>query len=194
MTKADLRRVAMQKRTLRDGRVLGEQISRRLIGSPLLEGADAVLLYVAVRGEIDLSPLAEELASRGTPLAYPRTERGGVMTFHIKDPAAPLTVGRYGIPEPPAHAPAPHITPRTVCLVPALAYDEYGYRIGYGGGYYDRFLKEFCGISIGIAEAVPNGIAIPRDPFDLPVMYLADPHGVRTPKTEDSHDPATENQ
>ena len=150
-----------------------------LSASPLLLEADTVFLYAAVRGEIDLTALAETLSKRGVALAYPRTERGGVMQFH-RVPTCRLVTGRYGIPEPRESEPIARHTGRSVCLVPALAYDRYGYRLGYGGGYYDRFLKGFSGISIGIADT-PVDFSIPREAHDLAVDYLVGRDGILRP-------------
>ena len=147
-----------------------EMLCDILLSSPLLSSPRCVLLYAAVRGEIDLARLATALEARGIPTAYPITERGGVMHFHVCR-RAELTPGRYDIPEPPHDAPLAPLGDGTLCLVPGLAYDADGYRIGYGGGYYDRFLAHFPGISIGICEK-PVDFPLPRDTYDRKVDYL----------------------
>ena len=159
-------------RTKRD-----EALCDILAASPLLSHASCVLLYAAVRGEIDLSRVAEELSKAGIPLAYPITERGGVMHFRISTPSE-LVPGRYGIPEPPASAPPAPLDGHAVCLVPAVGFDRDGYRVGYGGGYYDRFLAGFSGISIGIADK-PLDFPLPREEHDLSVDYLLTLDGIQ---------------
>ena len=141
-----------------------------LSSSPMFFGASVVALYSAVRGEIDLLRFASMLDRQGIPLAYPKTEAGGVMHFLLSRPSE-LTLGRYAIPEPKADAVAAVFDERSICLVPALAFDEGGYRLGYGGGYYDRFLAHFPGISIGICEK-PVDFPLPRDTYDRKVNYL----------------------
>ena len=178
--KAQLRLRALAARAaLTDGQRAerDERLCEILKASPLISGASCVYLYAAVRGEIDLSPLARELARRGVPLAYPITERAGVMHFRLAEPRE-LIPGRFGIPEPSAACPVPTPDSRSVCLGPALAYDEDGYRIGYGGGYYDRFLVGFCGISIGIADKISEK-PIPHETHDLAVNYLLCEDGIR---------------
>lgn len=154
-----------------------ERLCEILLSSPLVKEASCVYLYAAVRGEIDLSPLANALSRLGVPLAYPITERGGVMHFRLATPAE-LVAGGYGIPEPRKNAPEPPLNERSVCLVPALAYDESGSRIGYGGGYYDRFLRGFPGISIGIADR-PAPDLLPREAHDEGVDYLLTLRGIQ---------------
>lgn len=153
-----------------------EMLCDILLSSPLLSSPRCVLLYAAVRGEIDLSRLATALEARGIPTAYPITERGGVMHFHLCRHAE-LTAGRYDIPEPPHYAPLAPLGDGTLCLVPGLAYDADGYRIGYGGGYYDRFLQGFSGISIGIADQIAT-FPLPRDIYDRRVDYLLSRDGI----------------
>ena len=151
-------------------------VCRSLLESDIFDSAPLVLLYAAVRGEIDLSPVAEALTERGVALAYPITERGGIMHFRIAKPSE-LIPGGYGIPEPPPTAPLAVPDGRTVCLVPALAFDAEGYRIGYGGGYYDRFLRGFSGVTVGIADRISQ-TPLPRDIYDLPVGRIADRTGI----------------
>jgi 5-formyltetrahydrofolate cyclo-ligase len=62
-----------------------------------------------------------------------------------------LEAGTYGINEPTKASPRASFTKNTICIVPALAFDKKGFRLGYGKGYYDRFLNNFEGISIGVA-------------------------------------------
>ena len=153
--------------------------------APAILEADLVLLYAAVRGELDLAPLADALLSRGTPIAYPRSERGGVMHFHTVGARSELVPGLYGIPEPPADAPEATVSPRTVCIVPALAYDRDGYRLGYGGGYYDRFMAGFCGKTIGVAPEYAIFDKLPRGEHDLAAFAVATERGIQI--TEEIH-------
>ncbi len=139
---------------------------------------DLVLLYAAVRGELDIFSLAETILSKKIAIAYPRSERGGVMRFHTVGSPSELVTGLYAIPEPPQSAPSAAPSARSVCIVPALAYDRDGYRLGYGGGYYDRFLKGFPGKTIGVAPAYAIYGELPRDENDLPVSMIATERGI----------------
>ena len=101
-----------------------------------------------------------------------------------------LTPARFGIPEPDESCPS--LTgdgfTRALILIPALAFDEHGYRLGYGGGYYDRFLSflreaEIPYTAVGLTYAVCRATALPREAHDIPVHIILDersttiPHG-----------------
>ncbi len=92
--------------------------------------------YAPMNTEADVAPLMAALAARGHATALPAmTGRGAALAFRAWHPGAPLVPGIAGIAEPPEDA--PEIVPELV-LVPLLAYDAAGHRLGYGGGYYDR--------------------------------------------------------
>lgn len=104
-------------------------------------GPGTVALSVAVDGEVDLAGLAPRLRSAGWTLALPVVDAAetGVMEFHRWDPDASSTLNRFGIPEPATGA---LVDPETldVIVVPAVAVDSSGHRLGFGGGFYDRAL------------------------------------------------------
>lgn len=152
----------------------------------LSEWAAAPLIcsYASVRGEIDLSPVRKEAISHGKTLALPHTvtDAGeGRMIFRRlpPDPTYPLSRGRFGIPEPDESCPAlsPSDFEGALILVPALAFDRAGFRIGYGGGYYDRFLAELKGAGIaftavGLAFSACCTVTLPHEPHDMPVDII----------------------
>lgn len=112
--------------------------------------AKAVLLYFARGSEADLAALAKKALAEGKLVAYPRVEGAGLMVFRTVKKLSELSEGYYGIREPSANAPLCPLN-EAICFVPALAFDENGFRLGYGGGFYDRFLADFKGCSVGIA-------------------------------------------
>lgn len=141
-SKADLRRRHLADRLalLPETRArLGARIAHAIELDVRSKGYRQVLLFLAHRGEPDLSSLAR-LAPRVT-LGLPVVAESGMMTFHAWSPGTPLVKNRYGIEEPEKIT-AALVTPdaQTLVLVPALAVDKRGCRLGYGGGFYDRFL------------------------------------------------------
>lgn len=124
-----------------------ETLCRAIEALPLFQNADLILCFSPVRGEPDLSRLFAAAKERGIPVAYPRCESTD-MTFHTVDTLQELRPDRFGIPAPTAAAPLARCTAATLCLMPGLAAGRDGTRLGYGGGFYDRFLDTFPGICV----------------------------------------------
>ena len=119
------------------------QIAVRFLSDSRVLNADCVLLYASFGSECDTFFIAEELLRRSVPVAFPKSEKNGIMTFHTVTSLSQLSEGMYGIKEPDAALPSPVITENSVIAVPGLAFDPDGHRLGYGGGYYDRFLAAY---------------------------------------------------
>ena len=137
--------------------------------------------YMALSGEADPSMLMARLAASGHSLAVPRvTGRNSPLVFHRYDAGTALAPGAYGIGEPDAAAPV--LTPH-VLLVPLLAFDAAGRRLGYGGGYYDRTLAGLRAdgpvTAIGIAYAGQEVASLPAEPFDQPLDAVLTEAGLR---------------
>lgn len=154
-------------------------ICENICGSPFFRGADALLLYRAFGSEADLSAAADKAHALGIICAYPRTDREThtIRFFDVCD-SAELLRGAYGIEEPPACAAERIPTRRTLLIAPALAAGRDGYRLGYGGGYYDRYLSSFPGISFC---AVYDGFVFPQLPhgeYDMKTGFLVSQSGI----------------
>ena len=141
--------------------------------------ADCVLLYAPVRGEIDPTPVASAAARHGIPVGYPKVEADGHMTYRLVPNAKALVPGAFGIPSPSADAPEVQPTAKTLLLIPALMADMTGYRLGYGGGYFDRFLPSFPGVAVLVLPADEIIPCLPVEENDVPVPYLVTPTGWR---------------
>ena len=157
-----------------------EMALRAVLDAHLPPGA--VAAYHAVGDEIDPRGLAR-------PLAFPRTVRGAPLTFHAA-PLAACRPGALGIPEPAANA--PRVTPRVV-LVPLLAVDRSGTRLGQGGGYYDRTLAALRAagpvLAVGVAWDMQQVDRLPADQWDEPLDALATPSGWRAVPRPPARDP-----
>ncbi len=120
------------------------EIFKKLV--PLINKADIVFTYVSTEIEVDTRKALEYCFSNNIPAAVPKTS-GKEMEFYRIDCFSELKEGRFGIPEPINYEEAVIGTEHSLCIVPALCADGNGWRLGYGGGYYDRFLPGFAGKS-----------------------------------------------
>lgn len=151
---------------------LGKIISERISQTDEYKRADTLLIFYPVGSEINLLPLFDIARLDRKRVAFPCCKANGVMIFRYADDLSELTARSYNIPEPNEECETVTDFISSLCITPALAFDEQGFRIGYGGGYYDRFLKEYNGISIGVAYDGMIIDSLPRDEFDLSVDMI----------------------
>lgn len=144
--------------------------------------SDTILLYSPVKGELDVNVVARNAIDDGKRIAYPVTNPPNrTMSFYYVSSPDELVPGHYDILEPPAGAQLfiEDVNTHAICIVPALAFDPDGYRIGYGKGYYDRFLAQFRGVKVGL---IPSQFVLPRLPhgrYDMAVDVIITEDGVR---------------
>jgi len=178
LRKTYLRRRAELSDTIRRER--DERICAAIISMASFRYADTILMYAPSNLEPDIMPVAKEAWKKGKTVAFPRCKIfDRTMTYHITHSEEDLLSGAYKIPEPHARAPEYRPGGKALCLVPALVYDTEGYRLGYGKGYYDRFLTNFTGTSAGIIYSDFISDRVPRGRFDLAVKILVTEKGVR---------------
>ncbi len=151
-----------------------ERICRYILSSASFRYAQTILAYHPKETEVDILPVLREALAQGKKIALPRCEEEHIMTYRFIPSLDVLAPGTYGIYEPSADAPlfAEEVGCASLCLVPGVVFDVHGFRIGYGGGYYDRFLHNYQGSVAGviyrefILPSVPHG----RYDLALPVM------------------------
>ena len=148
--------------------------------------AEYVLLYAATEGEIDVNAIAELALEKGKKVCFPRCDKKThTMTSHMVNSLDELAVDSYGILEPAEDAPVyepDKDTGAAVCFVPGLVYDKAGYRLGYGKGFYDRYLSAFSGCTIGVVYSDYILPVVPRGRFDVSVDILLTEKGVKITK------------
>ncbi len=160
-----------------DGIMVRPQIdlTRHIICSSMYRKTSVVLTYYSHGKEAETRCLIDKALEDGKIVACPRcSTEDRTMTFH-RITSLYLEPGAYGIMEPPADAPMvlPEEMAESICIVPGLSFDASGGRLGYGGGYYDRFLAGYTGVSIGIClEECFSDAPLPRYDTDVPVDYV----------------------
>lgn len=175
--KAEARRAAFAARAGADSAAAGVRLAGHVLGAcPPPPGA-IVAGFWPMGTEIDIRPLLLALAGRGHVLALPETPaRGRPLVFRRWRFGQPLRRGPLGTRQPAREAEA--LRPDWL-LVPLLAFDRSGGRLGYGGGYYDRTLAGLPGaVAIGCAHAVQEVPEVPVGPEDVRLPRIATDRGV----------------
>lgn len=135
--------------------------------------ARVILLYASTFGEVDTDAIAAEAAARGIVLTYPRClPETRAMVLHRIDGATDLRdAGSFGIREPDPACPVVDVARVDVALVPGLAWDRLGTRLGRGEGYYDRLFKNpaWKGFRCGLFFSVQEFDRLPSNRMDAPL-------------------------
>jgi len=159
----------------------GLAIARHFLANVPIGAHSTCAGYIATRDEADPAPLMDELPQHGHAIALPRVAGpGSPLRFHAWQLGAVPVIGSYQLTEP---APDwPEALP-DVLLVPLLAFDARGYRLGYGGGYYDRSLQELrrerSVLAVGIAYSGQEMPALPADSRDERLDWIVTETGAR---------------
>lgn len=163
-----------------------ERLSSHLLAALSRISTRAVVAgYYPINSEIDVRPALHAIERSGYALALPRVVAAeNPLVFHQWAMDDPLVKGPYQVQEPANDAP---VVEPDVVLVPLLAYDREGFRLGYGGGYYDRTLdglRRRKGIyAIGVAYEQQLVNAVPRDQYDQRLDMIVTPEGQWIPFT-----------
>lgn len=149
-------------------------IARRVAGLWQYKRSEVLLTYVSTPIEVDTHRIIERALADGKKVAVPRCVPGTRdMEFYFIRGLGELEPGTFGVLEP---RPDPQRLVKDfshgLCLIPALCYDWHGYRLGYGKGYYDRFLARFGGSMIGICYSECVRRRLPHGRFDRPAELL----------------------
>lgn len=135
--------------------------------------------FAAFGEELDATPLMVRLAQEGHTLALPvMVAKAQPLIFRAWKPGDPMKEAMWGIMEPVDEAP---LAVPDVLLVPLLAFDERGYRVGYGGGFYDRTIAGLCAkkpiTTVGLALDELKVPSVPTDQYDQPLDWVLTPGG-----------------
>ena len=163
--RAALRALAPEARAAAEAR-----IAARVWQVPEVAAARTLLVYASLPEEVATDAIADEARRRGIVLVYPRCLEDRTMALHAVDSADALRPGRFGIREPDADAcPITDIQDVDAALIPGLAWDRAGHRLGRGAGYYDRMLADarWRGFRCGLFFAAQETESVPRDAWDV---------------------------
>ncbi|MCG0274933.1 MAG: 5-formyltetrahydrofolate cyclo-ligase [Thermosediminibacteraceae bacterium] len=171
MDKKELRCQFIEKRmklSQEDVKKMSEKIISTLFSLDEFKKSKTVMLYVDFRNEVMTQKAIEDALAMGKRVVVPKTIKGqGLLAIEIKG-THELKPGTYGVLEPEKNE---GLDPKLIDLVvvPGVAFDKRGYRLGYGGGYYDRFLPKLRPDAKKIALAFEIQIAeyLPEDPHDI---------------------------
>jgi len=137
----------------------------------IFQHSESILTYMPIKGEVDLTALLARHPEKRWALPRIIPEEDHRMVFHPYD-AARLVRHPFGMAEPAADLPEVRPEAIQLALVPGFAFDRRGWRLGYGGGYFDRFLANYLGVSIGVVFHALLMDAIPRNSFDVPMDWI----------------------
>ena len=149
-------------------------IRKRLFSLWQYKSCRQLFVYVSKDIEVDTKQIILQALEDGKKVAAPRCiTEGSLMDFYYISSLADLEKGTFGVLEP-----KPDVCRKAtdfsdgVCIVPGLSFDSEGYRLGYGKGYYDRFLNDFDGCKIGICYSACVKWELPHGFYDRPVDLL----------------------
>jgi 5-formyltetrahydrofolate cyclo-ligase len=186
--KRDKKAVRAAVRALRDEMPEEERrratitIARAVLDLPEIRRASTVMVFSSFGTEVGTVPIVDELVGRGVRVALPRVEGPDIVPVHVR-PGDAMVEAAFGMPEP-ADGELLDVADVDAAVTPGLAFDRDGHRVGYGGGFYDRF---FAAARADLAKiAVCFGVQVvdevPHGPFDVPVDVIVTERGaIRCP-------------
>lgn len=152
---------------------LDQLLSYRLFACESFRKADDLLIYVSTKLEVGTYEIIHWAFSAGKSVFTPRCIEGtNEMEFCHISSFYDLEPGKWGIYEPRSYCDVFTGSDNAICIAPALAYDRKGYRLGYGKGYYDRFLRSFNGCRMGICYDSYILDSVFKESFDVPVEMI----------------------
>ena len=181
MDKKQIRKVMkVQRAELTKDQVLAysSSIWNEIYKIPSFQSASTILLYSSFGNEVNTVEIATKALDLGKTIAYPVTNSTtNTMAFHKVnhlDELALISIGSFSLLEPRLD-PSTKVAPdsHTLMIVPGLAFDQEGYRTGYGGGFYDKYIAKYPALTtIGVCYDFQVVDRIPIDEYDQPVGLL----------------------
>lgn len=184
--KKELRKEILARRnalSLQEREEKSAKIANKVIALEKFQKSNIVLLYAPIRSEVETNAIYLEARRLGKSVYYPRV-LGNDMEFYFVDETTTLEQGSFGIREPKPEATRqfmPNVQDNIFVLMPGAVFDEAGNRIGYGGGYYDKYLEwlasvmpaeQICKVAVGFACQMVEKGRIVKETHDVRVDYI----------------------
>jgi 5-formyltetrahydrofolate cyclo-ligase len=149
----------------------------RLLDSPCWQQSRHILMFYPLADEPDITPLLEQANAAGKIIALPRydSSSGVYEAALLRNLTEDLVPGRFGVREPSPNCPALPLNQLDLTLVPGIAFDANGRRLGRGKGFYDRLLPETTGMKLGLAFDWQESDALPVEPHDVELDAILTP-------------------
>ena len=171
--KAELRKQVLQEMkalSLEQKQFIDQVLTERLLQHPFYQEAKVIATYLSFSHEFQTQGLIEQALKDGKKVLIPKTYPKGRMDFVVYDPQQ-LVKTSFGLQEPQGNLEVVEASRIDLIHVPGLAFTTEGYRIGYGGGYYDRYLKHFSGHTLSTIYPCQVQDFMPEN-HDIPVQEV----------------------
>ncbi len=166
--KKELRRKLIEiRKNIENKDKKSEKIAKTLLSQPFFQSAQTVMVYLSYRDEVDTLHLIEQMLSQGKRLCAPVCLANGGMVAREFRSLNELSLGAYGILEPQGD----EVGDIDLVVVPGVGFNDNLHRIGYGAGYYDRFLKGYDGVTCGLFYDEQRADFMEAT-HDLPLDYI----------------------
>jgi 5-formyltetrahydrofolate cyclo-ligase len=162
-------------------------VQQRLISLDLFKNATSIALYAPIQYEVDTAQIFYAAQSAGKVVLYPVVCDTGLRFVKASD-LTQLNTGSFGIPEPCSHADDQTLEGVDLIIVPGVAFDLQGHRIGFGKGYYDRCLSVLSrmGVVVGLCHDFQLLDRIPVEEHDIRMQYIITENRLIIPSGETS--------
>lgn len=156
------------------------KISENILKSSFYKNAKLILFYAALDDEVNIDICISAALKNGKKTALPYcVDQDGYMEYYYITSFEDVKAGSFGIREPDIQKCAKVLDfDGSVCIVPGIAFDKKGYRLGYGKGYYDRFLENYVSLSVGLCYNELIADTLPTGEYDIPVSCLVSEKGI----------------
>lgn len=148
-----------------------EQLYHELVASEKWQMAQTIALTKSLPIELNTAAILQAGWTAGKTMVVPKTGPNKQLTFHETMPETEFITTSFGVEEPLGEA-AHHHSAIDLVIVPGIVFTINGYRVGFGGGYYDRFLAEYQGSTCSLVFSEQIQESWPIDPFDQPVQQV----------------------